>query len=178
MKPISQLSDEELQELARRASRLPDAPPALIRAAIGLFDAKAVSPLAAALSRVIRRIEAALTFDSWGAAPMALGVRGQSSETRHLLYSTHGRDIDVRITPLANHFTVTGQILGPDDTGLVALASASTGLNPGAGAKVASLDALGEFRLEGVPGGAYVLTLLLGEDEIVLPPIELGGERP
>ena len=46
-----------------------------------------------------------------------------------------------------------------------------------AGTKVTALDGLGEFRLEGVPSGTYVLRLLLGEDEIVLPSIDVGERR-
>ena len=37
---------------------------------------------------------------------------------------------------------------------------------------------MGEFRLEGIRRGTYVLTLRLGEDEIVLPPIDVGEHRP
>src|SRR6476659_2476457 len=109
MKPISQLSDEELLQQALRASRLPDAPPALIRAAIDRFDIAPAAqgaqptPLADALRKVVRRIEAALTFDSWAVAPAAFGMRALPAATRHLRYSAQGRDIDVRITPLANH---------------------------------------------------------------------------
>ena len=36
---------------------------------------------------------------------------------------------------------------------------------------------LGEFRLEGMRRGTYVLTLRMGDDEIVLPPIEVGERR-
>ena len=60
---------------------------------------------------------------------------------------------------------------------MIELASASGESGGAAGVKVAALDALGEFRLEGIPRGSYVLTLRLGEDEIVLPPIDLGERR-
>ena len=40
-----------------------------------------------------------------------------------------------------------------------------------------ALDAMGEFRIEGLESGRYVLTLRVGDDIIVLPPIDV-GERP
>lgn len=185
MKPFDQLTDDELLRYAREAAALPDAPPALIRAAIARFDPAPALTLAGIARAVVQRIEAALTFDSWAAGPLAAGVRSAASETRHLLYSAQGRDIDVRIAPAANYFAVTGQILGPDESGTIELASAGPDIEVSAGAasatmgtKVTTLDALGEFRLEGIPGGSYILTLRLGDDEIVLPPIELGARRP
>jgi len=93
------------------------------------------------------------------------------------LFTAKGRDVDVRITPAAGHFALTGQILGPDESGVVELASASGEGSGTESAKLATLDALGEFRLEGVRRGSYVLTLRLGEDEIVLPPIDVGEHR-
>ena len=177
MKPIEQLSDDEFARLAQRAAALPDAPPALQRAAIGLWKAAQPSPFELAARAVINRVTAALTFDSWSAGTLAFGVRSVPSDTRHLLFSAQGRDIDVRITPSASHFAMTGQILGPDESGMIELASAAAGTGGASGAKITTLDALGEFRLEGIPGGSYVLRLLLGEDEIVLPPIDLGERR-
>ena len=88
-----------------------------------------------------------------------------------------GRDIDLRISPAADQFALTGQILGPDESGQVELATQTGDGIELADARVAALDALGEFRLDGVRGGTYRLTLRLGGDEIVLPPIEVGG-RP
>jgi hypothetical protein len=177
MKPINLLSEDEFATLVQRAVALPDAPPALLRAAIGQWQAAQPSLLQTAVQAVVKRVVAALTFDSWAAGSMAFGVRAVPSDTRHLLFSAMGRDIDVRITPAASHFALTGQILGPDESGMIELASASGESGGAAGVKVAALDALGEFRLEGIPRGSYVLTLRLGEDEIVLPPIDLGERR-
>lgn len=176
MKRIDQLSEDEFSRLLRRAVALPDAPPALLRATIDQWQPPRPSALESAAQGVLRRITAALTFDSWAAGTLAFGVRSMPSDTRHLLYSAMGRDIDVRITPSASHFLLTGQILGPDESGAVELASAA-GADDSAGAKVTTLDAMGEFRLEGIPEGSYVLTLRLGDDEIVLPPIDLGERR-
>ena len=178
MKPVDQLSEDEFAQLVQRAVALPDAPPALIRAAIGQWDAAQPSLLQIAAKAILNRVVAALTFDSWAAGSLAFGVRAVPSDTRHLLFTAKGRDIDIRIAPAAGHFAVTGQILGPDESGVVELVRASGDDDGAASAQAAALDAMGEFRLEGVRRGAYVLTLRLGEDEIELPPIEVGEQRP
>jgi len=177
MKPVELLSEDEFAQLVQRAVALPDAPPALLRAAIGQWHAAQPSLLQGAVKAILQRVEAALTFDSWATGPLALGVRGVPSDTRHLLFTAMGRDIDVRITPAAGHFALTGQILGPDESGVVELAAASGGGAERASAQVTALDAMGEFRLDGVREGTYVLTLRLGEDELVLPSINVGEHR-
>jgi hypothetical protein len=177
MKPVDHLSEDEFAQLVQRAVALPDAPPALIRAAIGQWDAAQPSLLRAAAKAILNRVAAALTFDSWVAGSLALGVRAVPSDTRHLLFAAKGRDIDIRITPAAGHFAVTGQILGPDESGVVELTRTSADDDGAASAQAVALDAMGEFRLEGIRRGAYVLTLRLGEDEIELPPIDVGEHR-
>jgi hypothetical protein len=166
MKPIPELGDQEFEALARKAAAMPDAPPALVRTAIDLWQTAKPLPLQA----IVRRIAAALSFDSWTVEPTAVGVRALPSDARHLLFSAMGRDLDLRITPSSDGFALTGQVLGPDEAGEVRLESASGGGEP----KVAALDALGEFRLEGIARGSYLLTVHVGGDEIALPPIEVG----
>jgi len=177
MKPLDHLSDDEFADLVQRAVALPDAPPALLRAAIGQWQAKPSPTLQDAARAVLQRVAAALTFDSWAAGSLAMGVRSVPSDTRHLLFSAMGRDIDVRIAPAAGHFALTGQILGPDQSGVIELTNTPSEGGEAAVAQVASLDELGEFRLEGVRRGSYVVTLRLGDDEIVLPPIDVGERR-
>lgn len=167
MKPIHELGDQEFEALARKAAAMPDAPPALVRTAIDLWQTAKPQSLQA----IVRRITAALSFDSWAAAPAALGVRALPSDARHLLFSAMGRDIDLRITPAGDRFALAGQVLGPDEAGEVRLTAESVET---AEAKVAALDALGEFRLEGVARGTYRLTVHVGSDELELPPIEVG----
>lgn len=166
-------SDEAFSRLVARAVReLPDAPEALQRSAIGLFPAGgALGALKSLAQAVVTQISAVLTFDSWAAPALAAGMRSGRSATRHLLFSAQGRDIDLRIAPEAGAYALAGQILGPDETGRVELADAAAA---GAPLRVAALDALGEFRIEGLPRGAYLLTLHLGNERIVLPPLEMG----
>ena len=177
MKPIHSLSDEDLgRRLHQAIQALPDAPAGLQRAAVGLWAQRAeASPsvLGALVGAALREVKAALTFDSWSAPGMAVSVRSLRSATRHLLYSAEGRDIDLRIASGAESFSMAGQILGPDESGRVELTRIQVGPE---GQRVAELDNMGEFRIEGLGVGTYLLTLRMGEDQIVLPPIEVGPQ--
>lgn len=184
MKPLPSLTDDELAALARRAAALPDAPATLVQRAIAAWNsAPSVSKAAAAALQagaraVLQQLAAVLTFDSWAASPLATGLRGARQPTRQLLFSADGRDVDLRISPAEedNRFVLTGQVFGPDDTGIARLQAQSG--DPTASAapeQIGPLDEMGEFRLPGVAAGRYVLSLQLGDAEIVLPPIDLGA---
>jgi len=175
MKPIEQLSEQELAQLVREAVALPDAPRELVAAAIKQWPEAEPSTVMQAAHAAIRRVVAALTFDSWAGATLAYGVRAVPSDSRHLLFNASGRDIDLRITPSAQQFLLAGQVLGPDESGTIELTSAQ-GIHQ-SDVRVASLNALGEFRLEGVGRGSYRLTIRFGEDEVVLPTIDVGESR-
>jgi hypothetical protein len=177
MNPFNRLSEDEFARLVQRAAAMPDALPALVRAAIGQWRAVQPSSLQSIVQSVLNRVTALLSFDSWAPSAQGLGVRSVASDTRHLLFSAQGRDIDVRIAPTAGHFALTGQILGPDVSGVVELTAAGDNSAETPDALVAELDPLGEFRLDGIRSGTYVLILRLSGDEIVLPPIEVGERR-
>jgi len=176
MTPLNQLTDDEFaHRLHSAVQALPDAPEQMQRAALGLWPTSApASQAAGALKALVggmaQHVLAALTFDSWAAAPAtALGMRSLRSATRHLLYNAQGRDIDLRVSAASGAFALAGQVLGPDESGVVTL-------TPQAGEPLtATLDALGEFRIDGVPAGNYRLTLHLGGDEIQLPPLDVGA---
>ena len=174
MKPFDKLSDDELlRELRHAHDALPDAPPAMLRAAIDLWRATPASPsVAAAAVGLLRRLTALLSFDSW-AAPLALqGMRSLRAPTRQLLFSADHRDIDLRVTPMADVFSIKGQVLGPDTAGSIELLIQGA---DGTAAHQVQLDALGEFHIDGLRRGSYVMTLRLGGDEIVLPAIDVGA---
>ena len=174
MKPIKTLTDDEFATLVQSAARLADPPPELTRGAISLWSSMQKLPSASSAQKVLTRIAAVLSFDSFAAPRLALGMRASSSETRHLLFSAMGRDIDLRISAADDRFVVAGQILGPDGAGVVELtAQTDDGQGP-RGASVTTLDSLGEFRIDNVSHGTYILSLHVGDDEIVLPPIDLG----
>jgi hypothetical protein len=173
MNALHRLSDDQLERLVQRAIALPDAPPALVRRAIDLWRAPCTRSAPRVAARAAwRRVGARLAFDSWARTQAARGVRAAASDTRHLLFSAEGRDVDLRISPSLELFRVSGQVLGPDACGSVefaALHEAATDC-----AHAAPLDGRGEFRLDGVRRGTYRLTLRMGRDEIVLPPVNVG----
>jgi hypothetical protein len=171
MKPLEQLNDDELAPLVKRAAELPDAPPDLVKAATDLFPTVRLKDVARSATRLLA---AALRFDSWAGAPLAFGMRSMPDDTRHLLFSAMGRDIDLRISPAQEHFALAGQILGPDEAGRAELTAQAGG---SALTRTAPIDELGEFRLDDIERGTYLLTLRMGGDEIVLPPIEVGARR-
>jgi hypothetical protein len=174
MKPLDDLSDDELGAALRRIdAALPPVPPALRRAALAQWPAapgraQAAVGAAAALGRWV---VAALRVDGWATPPTAQALRSVRPATRQLLYSAEGRDIDLRIVPGPEAFVLTGQVLGPDETGLIELRR-----HDGAGAAPlqAELDALGEFRLAGVEPGRYRLMLHAGDTTIEVPELDVG----
>ena len=176
MKPVAHLTDDEFSHLVQRAvAELPDAPVALQQAAIGLWPHASVGGVLGQAARVVqavaRHIAAQLSFDSWAAPALAGGMRSGRSQARHLLFTAEGRDIDLRITPAAVGFALAGQVLGPDDQGVVELVNAA---DTGEARPPVPLDDLGAFRFEGVSQGRYQLTLRLGSDTIALPPLDVG----
>lgn len=162
MNPIDSDDDALARRLGQALRALPDVPPALERAALGIFPG--------ALRSTWRRIVAALQFDSAATPGLALGMRSVRESTRHLLYSAEGRDVDLRIAPAADGFGIAGQVLGPDLQAAIEL--------DGEGRRYRGvLDDLGGFRIDGVAAGHYVLTLR-GEDlAIELPAFDV-GDRP
>lgn len=189
MKPTDLLTDAEFEGIVQRAVALSHAPAAMVNSALALFPGAPVrTALQGVASAAGALVRAMLSFDSWAPAPHAAGVRGLPSDTRHLVFAAEGRDIDLRIVPSAGLYSLSGQILGPDESGQVEVSVAGGGTDTGAdgehsaaapGApRVATLDALGGFRLDAVPGGRYQLTLLLSGDRVVLPAIDVGARRP
>ena len=179
MKPLDRLDDDEFAGAVQRAVvALPDAPAHVVRAAIAQFRGKP-SIVAQTAERLREFVTAVLSFDSWMQPALAGGMRSGATSTRHLLFSTDGRDIDLRISPDAGAvgglFALTGQVLGTDESGVIELAA-----HPAAGVmepRIVALDAFGEFRLGEIGQGTYDLTLRFEGDAIRLPPIVV-GDRP
>jgi hypothetical protein len=147
-----------------------------VQAALALFTARSpLAEVASAAATLLRQVVATLSFDSWAPQALPAGVRSVPSDARHLVFSALGRDVDLRIVPSAGHFVLSGQILGPDEAGTVEIVSDT---QPAEAPRSAALDPLGEFRLDSVPGGRYVMTLHLAGDQVRLPPIDVGAPRP
>lgn len=178
MKPIDQLTDDELMHRLREATALADAPSTLIRRAIELNIDSGAATLLGTARAALRTALATLAFDSWSGGTLSYGVRGASTDVRHLLFSALGRDVDIRVSAVDDGFSVAGQVLGPDETGSVELervsADSAGSLLP---RMVVELDSMGQFRIDSIEGGAWIVRFRLGDDEVELPPIELGEQR-
>ena len=174
--PLKQLTDEQLLERLPRAAALPDAPADWVQRAVAAWQPPLGARLAEIAQGLREQVQALLKFDSWAAAPLATGLRSTgSSATRQLVFSAEGRDVDLRIAPAEGSlFTLSGQVLGPDEAGTVTLQPEATGVTP----QMAALDAFGEFHLPGLAPGRYRLSLLLPGQELVLPPFEVGAPVP
>jgi hypothetical protein len=145
-----------------------DAPRDVIFGAVRLFDSRR----AAADERpgLLRRLVAALAFDSGSQRP-AYGLRsGQPGAARQLLFSAgEGLDLDVRMEEGAGGWLVAGQVLGACEGGR-AEAFAEGSDEPVAGA---DLNELCEFALPPLPSGRYALRLTLGGVEIEVSSLDL-----
>lgn len=168
-------ADAALEQALRDCRRLEDAPEHVIQRALVAWRPRGAKGAARGL---LQQVLAALTFDSGAAAPLAFGMRSAGGTLRQLLFSAQGRDVDLRIAPVAAaaaggepdaaRWQLSGQVLGPDSAGTVVLADAA-----GQVLGEVALSDLGEFRLPAVPAGAYALTLRFAETEVVLPPVQV-----
>lgn len=146
-----------------RSDREPDAPRDLLAYAVNLFSQSRQSDAPS----ILRRVIAALTFDSGTNLAPVFGMRSGTSATRQLVYSAESNDIDLRFTPQGDRWVVTGQVLGEDCAGSqVTLTgeteSASVGMNE-----------LCEFTLPPVLPGNYALLLRIANLEVEIPELEL-----
>lgn len=161
---------EQASQLGRvtqlmRADASEDAPRDIVFNAVQMFRTR---PVAVAAPGILRRIVAALTFDSAALAP-AFGVRsGQSATARQLLFSAGDLDVDLRLAPGVEGWTVSGQVLGACDGGEVELGKAGQ-----SGVARTALNDLCEFALPPVPEGSYALHLRLGDMEVEIPELDL-----
>ena len=180
MQSLLSLSDDELVALSRRAIAMPQAPAALVNSAIGLWKPQANRPGLASSAAValgwLQQVIATLTFDSAATPGLALGMRSAASDTRHLLFAAEGRDIDLRISAEGDAFRLAGQVLGPDESGSLSLTPLAdhTANASAADTHSTTLDTLGAFQFSGIAAGRYRLALVVGNQQILLPPLDVG----
>lgn len=168
--------DDEALAAALGASRvLQDAPEALVLRAIGLWQQPAAVPVSASPSVAatalggLRRLVATLVFDSLDHGALAGGRRSAATlghlAARQLLYSTDGRDIDLRLTPLdgGTRWVLSGQVLGPELSGQAELrpsrASDTADTANAPPAQVVAWNELAEFEFAPMEAGPCSLVL-------------------
>jgi hypothetical protein len=175
MSPTPAPDDVALERLLADSRRFEDAPESVIQRAIGVWTSRPAGAMTAAPvpapGGVLRRLAAALSFDSLGLAPQAAGVRSIGSDgVRQLLFTADGRDIDLRVAPSADgrHWQLSGQVLGPDESGRAELRCGGLQAR-------ADWSELAEFRFDDVPAGACELCLRGTDWELVLPVFDIPG---
>jgi hypothetical protein len=153
---------ERLTQMMRTDDSV-DAPRDLLAGALNLFRARPRR------EGFLRRVVAALSFDS-GALRPAFGVRsGQATSSRQLLFSAGDVDVDLRLAPGEEGWAVSGQVLGECAGGWAELGGAE---DEGRAAR-AELNELCEFALPAVPAGSYTLRLRLDDLLIEIPDLNL-----
>ena len=158
-----QLTQVERLAGLMRSDNSEDAPRDVLAGAISLFGARP------ARAGFLRRVVAALSFDS-GALRPAFGVRsGQGSSSRQLLFSAGDVDVDLRVAPDAEGWAVSGQVLGECGGGWAELGGAEDSRQ----AARADLNELCEFALPVVPAGSYTLRLRLDDLLVEIPDLDL-----
>jgi len=145
-----------------RTDTATDAPRDVLAYAINIFRGRELSE-----PSLLRRIVAALSFDSSMNMTPAFGVRSGQATSRQLLYSAEQSDIDLRISCQDDEWIVAGQLLGQDCVGGRVEIEGESGL------AVAALNELCEFTLPPLPPGSYTLRLLLRDAEVEIPQLEL-----
>ncbi|HVF49879.1 MAG TPA: hypothetical protein VNA19_07325 [Pyrinomonadaceae bacterium] len=161
----AQLTQLEQVVSLMRADTSEAAPRETLARVVGLFRTRTTT---GEKPSAVRRLLAALSFDSARLAP-AFGVRsGQAASARQLLYSAGETDFDVRVAASGQAWVVSGQILGECAGGRVELQGAE-------GAAAADLNEQCEFTLPPVPTGTYTLRVRTADAEVELPALELGA---
>ena len=158
---------EKLGEVSRvlalmRSDDSVDAPRDVLAYARNLYNAAAFSR-----PSVLRKIVAALTFDSADKLTPAFGVRSGQTDARQLLYSAENSDIDLRITAQDDRCVITGQLLGADCAPAEAEIEGSS-----ATAKV-ELNELCEFVFPPIPAGSYTLRLHFSNSEVEIRELDI-----
>ncbi len=146
-----------------RTDTAADAPRDVLAFAVNIFTARKDSHQPS----LLRRLVAALSFDSSSDLMPAFGVRSGQAISRQLLYSAEETDIDLRITPQDQGWIVAGQVLGGECVGGRIEIEGEDELT------TAELNELCEFALPPLAAGTYKLRLRLGNSEIEIPQLEL-----
>lgn len=181
--------DLDLLQAMLRAEGLAACPPEAQARASSLAQAQ---PRQSSKARVREIVEhathlAQLVFDSWS-APQLAPVRSESALPRQLLLRAQDVEISLNVQSTSiNHMTLIGQVLGPgQSTGearlvrdvmppvgapqIVVARRDEQGYGP------VPVDDLGEFLIDQIRPGRYVLSIQLDTERIESIALELNGK--
>jgi hypothetical protein len=125
----------------------------------------AMLPPAAPQPSLLLRLQAVLRLDS-GTGSLAYGLRGGQGKSRQLLFSAGAYEIDVRLRPNGNQWTIMGQLLGDAEVGVVRLTD-------GKNTFVSEINVVGEFTFQSVPAATYTLIIAVEDIEMEISNIVL-----
>jgi hypothetical protein len=149
-----------------RTDKSEDVPPTVVTRVKRLFRSRSVPE--ATSSGFRRTFLAVLHFDSMGLT-QAFGVRSGKPGSRQLLFSTGVDEIDLRIEPAGQAWTVSGQILGESATGGTVV------LKGDLGETQADLNEMSEFVLPSIEAGTYKLILNLENVDVEIEDLRIGS---
>jgi hypothetical protein len=141
-----------------------DAPADSIQWTKNLFRTRAVEPKKSLVQKVIAVLQMDISPNK-----AVFGERSASaSAVRQMLFGAGDNSIDLRITKANKGFTIAGQILGEGFANAeIKLANAEKSFS-------AQTNELSEFKFENISKGKYTLSLILGDNEIIIENIEIG----
>lgn len=162
----------DLADLAARLSdsrQLQEPPEWAARRAMAIWRPDPASQ-AADPPTLLRRVLAHFSQNA-GASPLALGLRSAAVAPRQWLFQAEELDIDLRLRPdpqqPEDRWQLAGQVLGPQAVGSLRLVPAEGG----EAAREVPLDDMGDFQLDDLPAGRWLLSLTLPDRQIDLPPL-------
>jgi hypothetical protein len=138
------------------------APPSAVARITSLFPAKSMPQAANGL----RRITAVLVFDS-ARMSLASNMRSGAPVKRQLVFRAAELGLDIHVVSTGSAWTLSGQVLGSDEGGQVALQGQAAILQ-------AALNDLSQFTLPPVASGTYTLIVRLKDTAIEIPTLEIG----
>jgi hypothetical protein len=148
-----------------RATLLEEPPPSVVSRAARLLRQRTAgdSPRRGLIPMLAR-----LLFDSGqSAGGLAFGLRAGQATARQLLFSAGEYELELRIEPATDRWTISGQVLGACDGSGLAEISGPTG-------RRAQLNEVCEFVLDELPAGSYALSVQLGDAQIDVPELLVG----
>ncbi len=146
-----------------RSDRLEEVPPHILERTFALLREKKPTP---AKPSLVDRIIAVLQTEDSILTP-AFGLRsGQTNSIRRLWLTADMAEIDLRLEPAGEMWTVTGQVFGDFTGGEGVLQNDEAELH-------APLSDLCEFSFTGVLPGVYKMTLRLTDVEIEIPEVKI-----
>lgn len=163
--PVAQQRLAELEQLIglMRRDDSVDAPAHLIARAVRIAHQAASAPA----PRLMQRLTALITSDSWRMPQLTPQLRSLHAWPRAILLRAGDHELDLQVTPNGEQWQLRGQLLGPEAPGTVTLSGSAVQVS-------APLNDLGEFSLPLVPSGRYTLTVHQDQLEIVVPNLEFG----